>query len=149
MMSPEDSYLADSMIKDTEECNEIINQFMDYLRSVQLQDMDRIDLNALVDDVSVADGATGHELELSKGELIGDLDANEVAIRRAVTNLVVNAVRYGGGWVKISTGSTADRRHQWIAVGGRTARGLHLIRSKQSYSPLRVVIPHEAVKGRA
>ncbi|SKA51910.1 two-component system sensor histidine kinase EnvZ [Enterovibrio nigricans] len=116
MMSPEDSYLADSMIKDTEECNEIINQFMDYLRSVQLQDMDRIDLNALVDDVSVADGATGHELELSKGELIGDLDANEVAIRRAVTNLVVNAVRYGGGWVKISTGSTADRRHQWIAV---------------------------------
>ncbi|PML79755.1 two-component system sensor histidine kinase EnvZ [Enterovibrio norvegicus] len=116
MMSPEDSYLADSMIKDTEECNEIINQFMDYLRSVQLQDMAAIDLNALTDDVSVADGATGHELDVDKGELIGRLDANEVAIRRAVTNLVVNAVRYGGGWVKISTGSTADRRHQWIAV---------------------------------
>ncbi|MEZ8141221.1 two-component system sensor histidine kinase EnvZ [Enterovibrio norvegicus FF-33] len=116
MMSPEDDYLADSMIKDTEECNEIINQFMDYLRSVQVQDMTAIDLNVLVDDVSVADGATGHELELSKGELVGKLEANEVAIRRAVTNLVVNAVRYGGGWVKIATGSSADRRHQWITV---------------------------------
>ncbi|MBV7298704.1 two-component system sensor histidine kinase EnvZ [Enterovibrio paralichthyis] len=116
MMSPEDSYLAESMIKDTEECNEIINQFMDYLRSVQLQDMEAIDLNQVAEDVSVADGATGHELEFSKGELVGRLEANEVAIRRAVTNLVVNAVRYGGGWVKISTGTSADRRHQWIAV---------------------------------
>ncbi|MDD1793531.1 two-component system sensor histidine kinase EnvZ [Enterovibrio makurazakiensis] len=116
MMSPADEYLADSMIKDTEECNEIINQFMDYLRSVQLQDMTPIDLNALVDDVSVADGATGHDLEMSKGELVGKLEANEVAIRRAVTNLVVNAVRYGGGWVRIATGSSADRRHQWITV---------------------------------
>ncbi|USH02574.1 two-component system sensor histidine kinase EnvZ [Grimontia kaedaensis] len=116
MMSPEDSYLAESMIKDTEECNEIINQFMDYLRSVQLQDMTEIDLNVVAEDVSVADGATGHDLEVSKGELVGKLDANEVAIRRAVTNLVVNAVRYGGGWVKISTGTSADRRHQWIAV---------------------------------
>ncbi|WP_028025816.1 two-component system sensor histidine kinase EnvZ [Enterovibrio calviensis] len=116
MMSPADEYLADSMIKDTEECNEIINQFMDYLRSVQLQDMTAIDLNTLVDDVSVADGATGHDLEVSKGELVGKLEANEVAIRRAVTNLVVNAVRYGGGWVRIATGSSADRRHQWITV---------------------------------
>ncbi|CZF84415.1 Osmolarity sensor protein EnvZ [Grimontia celer] len=116
MMSPEDSYLAESMIKDTEECNEIINQFMDYLRSVQLQDMTEIDLNVVAEDVSVADGATGHDLEVLKGELVGQLDANEVAIRRAVTNLVVNAVRYGGGWVKISTGTSADRRHQWIAV---------------------------------
>lgn len=116
MMSPEDSYLAESMIKDTEECNEIINQFMDYLRSVQLQDMEAIDLNQVAEDVSVADGATGHKLEFSKGELVGRLEANEVAIRRAVTNLVVNAVRYGGGWVKISTGTSADRRHQWIAV---------------------------------
>ncbi|CZF82869.1 two-component system sensor histidine kinase EnvZ [Grimontia marina] len=116
MMSPKDSYLAESMIKDTEECNEIINQFMDYLRSVQLQDMTEVDLNIVAEDVSVADGATGHELEVSKGELVGKLDANEVAIRRAVTNLVVNAVRYGGGWVKISTGTSADRRHQWIAV---------------------------------
>ncbi|WP_325891378.1 two-component system sensor histidine kinase EnvZ [Grimontia sp. NTOU-MAR1] len=116
MMSPKDSYLAESMIKDTEECNEIINQFMDYLRSLQLQDMTEVDLNIVAEDVSVADGATGHELEVSKGELVGKLDANEVAIRRAVTNLVVNAVRYGGGWVKISTGTSADRRHQWIAV---------------------------------
>lgn len=116
MMSPEDSYLAESMIKDTEECNEIINQFMDYLRSVQLQDMGEIDLNLVAEDVSVADGATGHELEVVKGELVGSLEANEVAIRRAVTNLVVNAVRYGNGWVRISTGTSADRRHQWIAV---------------------------------
>ncbi len=116
MMSTEDNNLVDSMIKDTEEYNEIINQFMDYLRSVQLQDMTDIELNSLVDGLSVAYGATGHKFDVEKGELIGRLDANKVAIRRAVTNLVDNAVRYGGGWVKISTGNTDDLRYQWIMV---------------------------------
>ncbi|WP_228013278.1 two-component system sensor histidine kinase EnvZ, partial [Vibrio sp. OPT18] len=34
MMSPEDAYLAEGIISDTEECNEIISQFMDYLKPV-------------------------------------------------------------------------------------------------------------------
>ncbi len=145
MMSPEDSYLAESMIKDTEECNEIINQFMDYLRSVQLQDMEAIDLNQVAEDVSVADGATGHELEFSKGELVGRLEANEVAIRRAVTNLVVNAVRYGGGWVKISTGTSQIA----VTSGLRwkiTAPVSQLTRSKPCCSPLPAAIQPEAAR---
>ena len=73
MMAPQDSYLAEGIIKDTEECNAIINQFMGYLRSVQLQDMTEIDLNHLVDEISHADGATGHDLYLEHGELKGEL----------------------------------------------------------------------------
>ncbi|TBL26668.1 two-component system sensor histidine kinase EnvZ, partial [Klebsiella oxytoca] len=33
MMSPEDSYLADSINKDIEDCDAIIGQFLDYMRT--------------------------------------------------------------------------------------------------------------------
>ena len=29
---------------------------------------------------------------------------HRVSIKRAINNLVVNAIRYGNGWVRISTG---------------------------------------------
>lgn len=116
MMSPQDEFLADNMIKDIVECNEIIGQFMDYLRSVQLQNMTTVNLNQLLDDVSATNGATEPMIEISKGELYGNLEANELALRRAVTNLVGNAIRYGGNWVKITTGSTPNHSHQWIEI---------------------------------
>ncbi|OAN17102.1 two-component sensor histidine kinase [Photobacterium jeanii] len=114
MMSPEDSYLADSMIKDTEECNEIISQFMDYLKSTKKQEEDRLELNAILDEVAKAE--THQQLELALGEVPGVVMANNVAMKRAVANLVGNAIRYGNGWVKISSGATADRKSAWLCV---------------------------------
>jgi len=39
-----------------------------------------------------------------------------IAIKRSISNLVVNAVRYGNGWIKISTGMTADNKLCWICI---------------------------------
>lgn len=116
MMSPDDAYLAESMIKDTEECNEIINQFMDYLRSVQELDAEPVDLALICHDVAQSQSVSGHPVDVETETLYGDFHANAVAVKRAVTNLVVNAVRYGNGWVKVSCGSTADHAHQWVSV---------------------------------
>ncbi|OOF27150.1 two-component system sensor histidine kinase EnvZ [Salinivibrio proteolyticus] len=116
MMSPDDEYLADSITKDTEECNEIINQFMDYLRSVQQQDPDPVDLASICRDVANSQQLVGIEMDTELLPLYGELYANSVALKRAVTNLVVNAVRYGNGWVRIRCGSTADHTHQWVEV---------------------------------
>ncbi|MGF1730722.1 two-component system sensor histidine kinase EnvZ [Photobacterium kasasachensis] len=116
MMSPEDGYLAESMIKDTEECNEIISQFMDYLKSTKQLEEEDLDLNLLLQEVAEAEGGYECEIELEQGDIPGIVRANGVAIKRSVANLVVNAIRYGNGWVKLSSGVTADRKTAWFCV---------------------------------
>ncbi|OEE36044.1 two-component system sensor histidine kinase EnvZ, partial [Vibrio anguillarum] len=62
MMSPEESYLAEGIISDTEECNEIISQFMDYLKPVNKQTFTAVDLNEIANDVATAEG--GYEIKI-------------------------------------------------------------------------------------
>ncbi|WP_318466774.1 two-component system sensor histidine kinase EnvZ [Photobacterium leiognathi] len=116
MMSPEDSYLAESMITDTEECNAIISQFMDYLKSTKKQEEEELDLNTLLLDVAHTEGGYSKTIEQQLGEIPGTVSANAVALKRAVANLVVNAQRYGKGWVKISSGASVDRKSAWFCV---------------------------------
>ena len=48
--------------------------------------------------------------------------SNPIAIKRAVSNLVVNAVRYGNGWVRVSSGVTADNSMVWVCVEDNWSR---------------------------
>lgn len=56
MMSPEDSYLAEGIISDTEECNEIISQFMDYLKPVNKESFESVDVSTIASDVASSEG---------------------------------------------------------------------------------------------
>ncbi len=116
MMSPEESYLAEGIISDTEECNEIISQFMDYLKPVNNQTFAAVSLNDIVCDVASSEGSEEREIETRVEASIKPALGNSIAIKRAVTNLVVNAVRYGNGWVRVSTGMTADNQLVWVTV---------------------------------
>ncbi|EKG0041726.1 two-component system sensor histidine kinase EnvZ [Vibrio cholerae] len=116
MMSPEDSYLAESIISDTEECNQIISQFMDYLKPVNREAFEAVDLNDIASDVASSEG--GYEVQIET-DLQADLTpafGNPIAIKRSLSNLVVNALRYGNGWVKVSSGMTADKKLVWLCV---------------------------------
>lgn len=116
MMSPEDSYLAESIISDTEECNQIISQFMDYLKPVNREAFEAVDLNDIASDVASSEG--GYEVQIET-ELQAELTpafGNPIAIKRSLSNLVVNALRYGNGWVKVSSGMTADKKLVWLSV---------------------------------
>lgn len=116
MMSPEDSYLAEGIIGDTEECNEIISQFMDYLKPVDKQTFQDVDLNEIARDVASSEGGYEVQIEAQLPQSIESVFGNPIAIKRAVSNLVVNALRYGNGWVKVSTGITADKKMAWVCV---------------------------------
>ncbi|WP_217541306.1 two-component system sensor histidine kinase EnvZ [Vibrio metschnikovii] len=116
MMSPQDSYLAEGIISDTEECNEIISQFMDYLKPVDKQTFQAVDLNEIGGDIASSEGGYELHIETDFQASIEPVFGNPIAIKRAVSNLVVNALRYGNGWVKISTGVTADKRMAWVCV---------------------------------
>jgi two-component system osmolarity sensor histidine kinase EnvZ len=116
MMSPEDSYLAEGIISDTEECNEIISQFMDYLKPVNKQSFVAVDLNEIANDVASSEGGYEVQIETEMDPSIKDTLGSPIAIKRAVSNLVVNAIRYGNGWIKVSTGATADNKLVWVCI---------------------------------
>jgi two-component system osmolarity sensor histidine kinase EnvZ len=116
MMSPQDDYLAESMIKDTEECNEIIGQFMDYLKPVAKQDFIDVDINTIVNEVILAEGGYEREIKTNLVDIPQSVHGNAIAIKRVVTNLVVNAIRYGGDWIEVSTRVSADHKTAWIII---------------------------------
>lgn len=117
MMETKDDYLVEGIIQDTEECNEIINQFMDYLKPANLADFQSVDVNEQIKGV-VSATATDNKLDIHLDLMEHDstIQACPTAIRRAITNLVVNASRYGEGWIKVSSGRTADNHFIWISV---------------------------------
>lgn len=116
MMSPEESYLAEGIISDTEECNEIISQFMDYLKPVNKQTFESVDLNEIAQDVATSEGGYEVKIDVKLHKENVTAFGNPIAIKRAISNLVVNAVRYGNNWVSVSTGITADKRMVWVCV---------------------------------
>ncbi|MEF1308700.1 two-component system sensor histidine kinase EnvZ [Vibrio mytili] len=116
MMSPQDSYLAEGIISDTEECNEIISQFMDYLKPVNKESFELVDISAIAGDVANSQSGYEAEIETDLTTNLPQAKGSPIAIKRAVSNLVVNALRYGDSWVKVSTGVTADKQLVWICV---------------------------------
>lgn len=116
MMSPQDSYLAEGIISDTEECNEIISQFMDYLKPVNKESFIEVDLNEIANDIATSEGGYEIQIETELQQPLKFANGSPIAIKRAVSNLVVNAIRYGNGWVKVSTGVTADNKLVWVCI---------------------------------
>nr|WP_309301012.1 two-component system sensor histidine kinase EnvZ [Providencia alcalifaciens] len=114
MMGPEDSYLAESINKDIEECDAIIGQFMSYLKTGQEMDMEFCDLNAILNEAVVAETNVIGEIETNfvPGPVM--FNGNHLAIKRAITNMIVNAYRYGNGWIKVSSGKNED--YVWFQV---------------------------------
>ncbi|HBC9346890.1 TPA: two-component system sensor histidine kinase EnvZ [Escherichia coli] len=114
MMSEQDGYLAESINKDIEECNAIIEQFIDYLRTGQEMPMEMADLNAVLGEVIAAE--SGYEREIETALYPGSIEVkmHPLSIKRAVANMVVNAARYGNGWIKVSSGTEPNRA--WFQV---------------------------------
>lgn len=114
MMGEQDGYLAESINKDIEECNAIIEQFIDYLRTGQEMPMEMADLNAVLGEVVAAE--SGYEREIATDLQAGEIQVrmHPLSIKRAVANMVVNAARYGNGWIKVSSGTELNRA--WFQV---------------------------------
>ena len=114
MMSEQDGYLAESINKDIEECNSIIEQFIDYLRTGQEMPLEFIDLNAVLGEVIAAE--SGYEREIDTDLFTDEIPVrvHPLSIKRALANMVVNAARYGNGWIKVSSGREAHRA--WFQV---------------------------------
>lgn len=80
-----------------EEMDQIIATFLDYARSAYgAEPRSHIDLGSLVESVCNDMGDAGANIAYSGGGLIR-LHGKRLALKRAVTNIVENAVKYAGG----------------------------------------------------
>lgn len=66
--------------------------------------MEMADLNAVLGEVIAAE--SGYEREIETALYPGSIEVkmHPLSIKRAVANMVVNAARYGNGWIKVSSG---------------------------------------------
>jgi two-component system osmolarity sensor histidine kinase EnvZ len=94
------------MIQDITDMDNIINQFLDFVRGVEGEAMQLVDINALIQSVTERHARAGREVEL---HLSSDykVPLRPLAIHRLISNLIDNAFAYGKGKVAVTTRITA------------------------------------------
>jgi two-component system osmolarity sensor histidine kinase EnvZ len=90
-----DATLISSMLRSAEEMDAIIDQFLDYARAASAEEARYADLNALIRECVERYTTFGHVLRLSLQDL-PELPLRLQSIKRAIENLIENALRYGG-----------------------------------------------------
>jgi two-component system osmolarity sensor histidine kinase EnvZ len=92
-----------AMVADIEEIHLIIGQFLDFARGVN-EDKSPHDLDALVEEVVEQYALRGEDVLLRKGE-VAPFPFAHLAVRRAVGNLIDNALRHGGRPIEVEVGA--------------------------------------------
>lgn len=131
MMSEQDKYLAEGIILDTEECNDIIGQFIDYLKPIDRKEFEPLNLNSMVEELGRAlhayhsgaplddqleESILKHKIDIDLKDNLPNIFGSNIPIRRALSNLLVNAQRYGKNWIKIQTGTDKQGQKVWISI---------------------------------
>lgn len=97
-----DEGLREGMTADVEEMDKTIGQFLDFARSDGGEAQREVDLAALLGEIAAQYQRRGFEVRLDAGVAAqppgpaGALEARPQSLRRAVSNLIDNALRYAG-----------------------------------------------------
>ncbi|WP_300439085.1 sensor histidine kinase [Zoogloea sp.] len=99
---------VDAMVSDIEDMDRIIGQFLEFSRVDGGETLAPLDLAALADELSALYARRGFPLTVrSSGTSL--VTARPQALRRAITNLIENAITYTGAAPELETGSTGGR----------------------------------------
>ena len=107
MMSEQDEFLKDGIENDIDDMNNIIDQFIDYIRHDSKDKAVLGDLNVLVEEVVNVEIPAHRNMHLITGQC-PKIPLRHVAVKRALANLIQNALRYTEGDIEIFTG--VDKR---------------------------------------
>ncbi|GGO71643.1 two-component system sensor histidine kinase EnvZ [Bowmanella pacifica] len=117
MLPDEQAWVRDGINHDIEDMNDIIDQFINYVRQDRQEKLERVNLNSLIDDVvRVRNIEENHQIDLNLAEL-PDLQLRKVAIKRVLDNLIENAFRYGSRHIEIS--SAYDKKRKTVSFSVR------------------------------
>ncbi|MDP2881123.1 MAG: ATP-binding protein [Azonexus sp.] len=105
-----------AVVADIEQMEAVISQFMDYARTETGEAAVATDLGALLSDLAEHQRCVGQALTTAIDALPETL-LRPKAITRAVTNLIDNAVKYGGGDITLS--AAAVNGEVWVEIKDR------------------------------
>ena len=98
-----DADLKQDMVQDIDEMDAIVKQFLDFARVADEELAALTNLNELVADIASQYNHRAIDIKIDLG-IIESLALRPTNIRRALTNLIENAIKYGQAPIKISTG---------------------------------------------
>jgi two-component system osmolarity sensor histidine kinase EnvZ len=115
-MSIADESARQAVVADIGQMEAVISQFMDFARAESGEAAERTDPASLLAAIAERQACVGHPLALSIATLPNIL-LRPKALTRAVTNLIDNAWKYGGG--EITLKALAVDGELWIEIGDR------------------------------
>lgn len=116
MMSDEDEYLREGIIYDIEDMNGIIDQFIEYLRHHKTDELVCEDINALVSEVVNCELKHQRVITFKGNPSVGLVPLSSVAIKRVITNMIENALRYSDGDIEVLSYFNSNKKYVVIAV---------------------------------
>ena len=91
----EDTALRDKFSKDLTDLETMVNETLDFMRGVGSGEASRqVDINALLESIQMDVQDVGKELDL-QGSAQSTLECRPQALKRCLSNLIDNAIRYG------------------------------------------------------
>ncbi|WP_246181620.1 ATP-binding protein [Dechloromonas hortensis] len=116
-LSVSDDNARQAVVADIEQMEAVISQFMDYARAESGEAAEPTDLTALLSTLAERQGYVGRPLALELAPL-PDLKLRPKALTRALTNLLDNAWKYGGGNVTLKAAAVDSEIRVEIADHG-------------------------------
>mgnify|MGYP005986811749 FL=1 len=115
MMSDLDEFLKEGIENDIDDMNNIIDQFIDYLRHDAKDKAELGNLNFLVEEVLNVEKPSDRNILFTPNDC-PNIPLRHVAIKRALANLIQNALRYTQGDIEVSTGHNKDEGYAYVIV---------------------------------
>ncbi len=113
-MLPEDQdWVKDGIVHDIEDMNDIIDQFIDYVRQDNQEIRETCDLNELIGDVVQARNIEEDHVITTDLSPLPFINIRKIAIKRVLDNLIENAFRYGSEHISIQTGT--DKKQKTVS----------------------------------
>ena len=110
-----DNELTIDMIRDIEDMDAILDQFLAFIRDGRDEPMETCDLNELISSVVAPYNQEGHDIRLCL-ERMPLLPVRRVSMKRMLVNLLENALHYGGQGVEVAASVVRDEHAPYIAI---------------------------------
>lgn len=116
MMTEQDSWIRDGIVNDIDDMNAIIDQFIDYLRHHKQEELQRINLNDLIEEAVQAEQVQQRKLITRLEPQLPTIWLRRIAMKRVLNNLLENALRYSDGDVEISSGYERSQKRVYLEI---------------------------------
>lgn len=110
-----DNELTTDMVRDIEDMNAILDQFLAFIRDGRDEPMEDCDLNELISSVVAPYQQQGHGIHLCLAQM-PRLPLRRVSIKRMLVNLLENALRYGETGIEVTASVVHDVATPYVAI---------------------------------